>query len=91
MKRCRKCGKLIKFIRMMSGKWEPCDPALARPDGELQLVFSDGTVGKHHARLDFGFISHFATCPDAEFFKRKKSRSKELAKKTAGDLGKLFD
>ena len=94
MKRCTKCRRLIKFIQMLSGKYEPCDPAMVRPDGNRLLVFSDGTVGRTHARLDFGFISHFATCPHAKSFKRKKAKAHDRSsrgKKTSPDSGKLFE
>jgi hypothetical protein len=86
--RCRGCGKLLKFIRTPAGKWEPCNPELVRPDGKQMLVFNDGTVGKTHPRIQFGFISHFATCPRAELFKRKKPKT---TKKAASVAGRLFD
>lgn len=86
--RCRGCGKLLKFIRTVAAKWEPCNPELVRPDGKQMLVFNDGTVGKTHPRIQFGFISHFATCAKAELLKREKPKT---TKRAASISGRLFD
>ncbi|HEX8184672.1 MAG TPA: hypothetical protein VF747_07965 [Blastocatellia bacterium] len=85
MKRCSGCGKLVKFIRSLAGKWIPVNPEMVRVGGEQMLVFADGSVGKSHAKLTFGFITHFATCAKAEFFKgAKPNQARATRQRVAG-------
>lgn len=77
---CRGCGAPIVFVKSALGKYIPCDPKLVRyranPTGkELVVVEGEGAV-----RCDLDFdglptgmarISHFATCPKADQFRRK--------------------
>ena len=80
MATCRRCGAVIKFIKMSSGKWNPCDPekrTIIKGEGNEVLVTENGEVitGKF-ASLEEGangegYISHFATCKYADEFRRK--------------------
>ena len=76
MARCKACGAEIIWIKMSSGKAMPCDPDPVRytpdPNGELILVQGNGRIvrgvrGSNAA----GYVSHFATCPQAGIFRRK--------------------
>lgn len=87
---CRACGAEIMFIRTMNGKTTPVDAEVVyfkvKEDGPEFYVLGNGTTkrgnrcSKYEADAS-GYISHFATCPNAEEFKRhgKKAR-KEAAK-----------
>ena len=79
MSRCKSCGAEIKWIRMKSGKRMPVDekPITYRADlkGDLVLITPDGRVAR--AVFDpeadkLGYTSHFATCPNANHFRRKQ-------------------
>lgn len=74
MANCRSCGAEIKFIQLKSGKWNPVDPAkrtFVKDEGDEILVTEAGEVV--HGRFasveeganGVGYISHFATCPNA--------------------------
>ena len=60
---CRGCGAPIVWIRTAAGKSMPCDaePVLSADIGGLAAFEPDGV----------GHVSHFATCPAAEQFRRK--------------------
>ncbi len=73
---CRSCGKRIMFIRMKSGKNMPVDPTFVNyknnPRGKDRIVLPSGDVIACDANnIDvseadgYGYISHFATCPNA--------------------------
>lgn len=68
--KCRSCGARIKWIKTTKGKKMPVDPkpvSVYDLENDDILVFEDGEVrqvGKC-GRLDFGYISHFSTCPGA--------------------------
>ena len=76
--RCKSCGKEIIWIKMASGKNMPCDAGgiLCREDvnGELTLVIKDGKMVR--ATRDksgdmIGYTSHFATCPNANRWRKE--------------------
>lgn len=80
MAKCKACGADIVFIKLKTGKTAPCN-AQRIPyktnlkDGALRLILPDGRIAR--GDLDFesdayGYESHFATCPAAEIFRRKK-------------------
>ena len=80
MSKCKACGAEIVWIRMTGGKMMPCD-AQKIPfrknfaSGELSLVLPDGRVVRGDLDLEseeFGYQSHFATCPAANKFRRGK-------------------
>ena len=87
--KCRSCGKLITFIKTRSGKSMPCDAEQVRfvPDlnGKNLYVLEDGSVihgalpRPDDSDIETGYISHYATCPEADRFRRpgKKSRKAE--------------
>lgn len=60
--KCKHCGRLMRFILGASGNYIPVDRGAVRVDGRRQLVFNDGTVGRVHARFQYGFVAHPATC-----------------------------
>lgn len=79
---CRGCGAPIVWIRTAAGKSMPCDaePALykAREGAAGKIITGNGTVlsadigGLAAFEPDgVGHVSHFATCPAAEQFRRK--------------------
>lgn len=79
---CRGCGAPIVWIRTAAGKSMPCDaqPVLykAREGAAGKIVTGNGTVlsadigGLAAFEPDgVGHVSHFATCPAAEQFRRK--------------------
>lgn len=74
---CRSCGAPIEWLKTKAGKFIPCDqPALKWDDckegdkliGETgEIVTHDGRPRNTHQRF---YISHFATCPDADKHRR---------------------
>jgi len=85
---CRACGARIIFIKTVKGKTMPVDaePVSFVPDdnGFAKYVLSDGIVVRGVPPLPGdrdvheGYISHFATCPSADAFRknRKSDRKK---------------
>ena len=80
MPKCRSCGAEIKFIRMKYGKYNPVDPiksTLKQDGGPERLVTETGDVitGTFASLEDGangeGYISHFATCPDTNRYRRR--------------------
>lgn len=82
MSRCRSCGAEIIWIRSSkTGKMIPCDPEpipfkLEIARGE-RFVLADGDVccgyrtDKPEEAQRTGYISHFATCPNAAEHRRR--------------------
>ncbi len=83
MTTCRGCGKPIKWIRTPGGKRMPVDPEQVTywntPDGKERIVTPNGEVlpceipeSKDHLRrvTGIGYIPHWATCPQADKFKK---------------------
>ena len=77
MSKCKSCGADIIWIPTVSGKSMPCDakpiPYKEDASGSLTLVTSEGRVvrAKADATSDtFGYTSHFATCPDANTWRK---------------------
>lgn len=75
MGQCRSCGQRILFIRMKSGKSMPVNPTFVNfrknPRGKDRIVLPSGDVIACDGNVNadeadgFGYISHFATCPNA--------------------------
>ena len=80
--RCRTCGAKIIWIKTTSGKSMPCDwrpvyyrkgepeageeaVTLVTPRGEIVRGVQDWTAH------DYGYTSHFATCPDANRHRKR--------------------
>lgn len=55
---CKKCGIYIEWIKTEKGKDMPVDPAL------VTIITEQGKTIK-------GFIPHWITCPQANFFRKK--------------------
>lgn len=76
---CRGCGASIVWIKTPTGKAMPCDPApvyyKATPDGKDKVVTTRGEVVSCEIvpganATDAGYRPHWATCPQADRFKR---------------------
>ena len=76
---CRSCGAFIKWAVTEKGKRIPLDP-IPRDIGNIVLVRA--ADGRKVARIEQphtgrpAYVSHFATCPEAERH-RKKRRAKQ--------------
>lgn len=85
---CRACGAEIFFIKTENGKTAPVDaePVTFRPYdfGPEMFVMLDGSV-RRGRRCDAmegeetGYVSHFATCPNAEEFRRRGKKARKEA------------
>ena len=85
---CRACGAEIGFIKTVAGKSIPVDAEEVmywqNQDGAKKIVTPNGEVisadleGDPNKATGIGFVSHFATCPCADKFRkpRKKDRRK---------------
>ncbi len=62
--RCEGCGEPIRFVTLASGKLHPVESS---PD---TLVMVDGDERGRVVRM---YRSHFATCPQADLFRRPKA------------------
>lgn len=79
--RCRSCGQRIRYIRMRSGKLMPVNDLLvnykADSKGKERIVTPGGDVVACVTGVSadeasgFGYISHFATCPNADRFRKR--------------------
>jgi len=54
---CRGCGQEIGWIETVKGASMPVDPE------KVIIITKDG-------RSESGFVSHFATCPEAKRFRK---------------------
>lgn len=82
MATCKACGAPIVWIKTPGGKSMPCDPEqvtywqrsgakgkIVTPNGEvLSCVFE----GDPQAATGIGYVPHWATCPQADSFRRRK-------------------
>lgn len=79
---CRSCGASIVWIKTAAGKCMPCDAALitfTRGGGPETFVTPEGKVerGKRDRNGTLtGYISHFATCPNADRHRHKRKEAK---------------
>lgn len=81
MSKCRSCGAEIIWIKTPGGKAMPCDaePVVywQQKNGSKTIVLNNGEVIKGElegipgTETGIGYISHFATCPDAERFRKR--------------------
>ena len=86
--KCRACGADIGFIKTVAGKTIPVNPEEVayeqKAGGSLKIVTPNGEVLSAERPADpqkatgIGYISHFATCPEADRFRkaRKSDRKK---------------
>ena len=77
MAKCKSCGKQIQWLRLKTGKWNPVDPGKIPyepdPNGRMTLITMDGDVVRGNLDImshQYGYQSHFATCPDADQHRR---------------------
>ena len=78
---CRGCGAPILWIRTPAGKSMPCDPQPIKywqdPTGRNKIVTPNGEVvsarleGDEQTATGIGYISHFATCPKRDQFRKR--------------------
>ena len=79
---CRSCGAEIVWIITAKGKAMPCDvkkiKGVRAKFGDTLLVTEAGTIERVDVRAPIGgvpsvegYISHFATCPNADTHRRK--------------------
>lgn len=74
MSKCRSCNAEIIWIETKSGKMMPCDPTpLADGEGVLGKVVDDGSGTL--------YISHFATCPEADSWRKPSAAKKAIQDK----------
>jgi len=80
---CRGCGKEIAFIKTEKGKSMPVNPQAVYfipAGGPNTYIMIDGKIqrGREPDWTDegkveqIGYISHFATCPAADSFRKKR-------------------
>ena len=85
MSKCKSCGADIKWITLKnSGKYHPVDPYLHTlrqgSEGKTVIVTEEGRIIRgtlmpfEEGANASGYISHFATCPDAD--RHRKDRAK---------------
>lgn len=80
MSKCKACGADIIWIKTPNGKAMPCDSQKVyfkntTPYGSLRLVLPDGRLASGEWDLEsdqYGYVSHFATCPSADKFRRSE-------------------
>lgn len=82
----RACSAPLRFIKTAAGKTMPVDADPKRfivdPKGPALYVTEGGTtvrgIPSEDAGAEVGYISHFATCPNADSFRkpRKSTRKK---------------
>lgn len=80
--KCRGCGASIIWIKTAGGKSMPCDPDQviyrARAGAAGKIVTPNGEVLSADLNVEpetatgVGYISHFATCPQAKRFRKEK-------------------
>lgn len=72
--KCKYCGAEIKFIKLKSGRWNPVDinkrTFLKDAGNEILITESGEIIRGMFCSLEDGanregYISHFATCPNA--------------------------
>ena len=82
--KCRSCGQQVIWIKTVAGKNMPCNPQLVtyrQGDGKEKIVTPNGEVlsgelvgaGTQDA-TGVGYISHFATCPNAQGTERNNRK-----------------
>lgn len=80
--KCRGCGADIAFIKTEKGKTMPVDPEskwFIPCGGPNTYVLADGSVRRGREpdwadqglEKEIGFISHFATCPERDRFRKR--------------------
>lgn len=88
MEHCRSCGAPIVWRETVNGKFIPCDPeeidiVTVKEGSKITGINALGEsvsgirIGEYHGELVTGMakvqISHFATCPNAKEWRKKKN------------------
>lgn len=78
--RCRSCGAKIRFVKMKSGKSMPVNEKIVNYQGRPSWQGKNCDTGRRCSRrvtdinadeaTGFGYVSHFATCPNARNHRR---------------------
>lgn len=86
---CRACGARMLFIKTKNGKTMPVDAEAVRfvpdPAGRNLYVLEDGSVVHGTAPepddkdVHTGYISHFATCTEPNFFRKPRKKTRKAA------------
>lgn len=83
---CKGCGAKILWVKTAEGNNMPCDPelisvddcdvgtVLVTVDGDVLKVTSQSVVSGEDCQPAEGYVSHFATCPEAEKFRKRKQQ-----------------
>lgn len=80
MAKCKSCGADIVWVLTPNNKKIPCDNQKIYYKanihrGRLTLVLPNGKIARGDLDLEsdkFGYISHFATCPSANLYRKDK-------------------
>lgn len=85
--KCRACGAEIMFIKSVAGKTIPVNAEQItyeqKAGGSMKIVTPNGEVISGELPVDLqkatgiGYISHFATCPEAESFRKKRKSDRK--------------
>lgn len=83
--KCKSCKEPIYWIKTLKGNWLPVNrrAILATPvqkgghtfvliDGSTVQALPEGTVPYDGVDNVVAFEAHFATCPDSDFFRKKR-------------------
>lgn len=68
---CRACGARIEFLRTIKGRRVPLD---LTSGPKANLVVNDEGLVEYVKAGEGTRISHWATCPDADRFRRQRGR-----------------
>ena len=80
--KCRACGAEIGFIKTVKGKTMPVNAegvCFTPGGGPDTFVMPDGRIERGRRRAngsEIGFVSHFATCPAANEFRKGRHKGK---------------
>lgn len=66
-KKCKSCFAEIRWVKTMSGKAMPVD---AKPEKRF-VITGNNDEGTPVGDVRDTFVSHFATCPQADAFRKK--------------------
>jgi hypothetical protein len=66
---CKGCGAEIKWIKTGAGKHMPIDAVPVKVYVKLTIL------GEESWRFVEGFVPHWATCLDADKFRRKRGKN----------------
>lgn len=90
--KCKGCGKEIGFIKTINGKSIPVDPQriafvpetdyekFVTDDGEVKRGGEMSRKNQGYRPIEYGYRSHFATCPMANELRKNKNKSERVKK-----------